>query len=47
MAAAATIEVLRESADLNATLAADVLTRGDRVHLGVAVSLGADGLTVP
>lgn len=45
--AATTIEVLRGFPDLNATLDEDVLTRYDRVHLGVAVSLGPDGLIVP
>lgn len=47
LVAAATIGVLREFPDLNATLADDVLIRYHRVHLGIAVSLGAEGLIVP
>jgi pyruvate/2-oxoglutarate dehydrogenase complex dihydrolipoamide acyltransferase (E2) component len=43
----AAIEVLREFPNLNATLDGDQLTRYDRVHLGIAVSLGDDGLIVP
>jgi pyruvate/2-oxoglutarate dehydrogenase complex dihydrolipoamide acyltransferase (E2) component len=47
LVARATIDVLREFPDLNATMADNTLTRYDRVHLGVAVSLGGDGLIVP
>jgi pyruvate/2-oxoglutarate dehydrogenase complex dihydrolipoamide acyltransferase (E2) component len=47
LVARATIDVLREFPDLNATIADNTLTRYDRVHLGVAVSLGEDGLIVP
>lgn len=47
LVARATIETLREFPDLNATLEGDTFTRYDRVHLGVAVSLGEDGLIVP
>jgi pyruvate/2-oxoglutarate dehydrogenase complex dihydrolipoamide acyltransferase (E2) component len=43
-----TIDVLLgEFGDLNATLDGTTMTRYDRVHLGIAVSLGADGLIVP
>jgi pyruvate/2-oxoglutarate dehydrogenase complex dihydrolipoamide acyltransferase (E2) component len=45
--ARAAVNVLREFPDLNATLTDTELTRYDRVHLGIAVSLGADGLIVP
>lgn len=45
--ASATIETLREFAELNATLDGIAITRYQRVHLGIAVSLGADGLVVP
>jgi pyruvate/2-oxoglutarate dehydrogenase complex dihydrolipoamide acyltransferase (E2) component len=45
--ARATIETLREFPALNATLEGDVLTTYEGVHLGIAVSLGADGLIVP
>ena len=41
------IETLREFPALNATLADGVLTTYERVHLGIAVSLGDDGLIVP
>ncbi|HEX5145744.1 MAG TPA: dihydrolipoamide acetyltransferase family protein [Conexibacter sp.] len=45
--ARATIETLREFPDLNATLDGATVTRYERVHLGIAVSLGDDGLIVP
>jgi pyruvate/2-oxoglutarate dehydrogenase complex dihydrolipoamide acyltransferase (E2) component len=45
--ARATIEALGEFPSLNATLADGTLTTYDGVHLGIAVSLGADGLIVP
>jgi pyruvate/2-oxoglutarate dehydrogenase complex dihydrolipoamide acyltransferase (E2) component len=41
------IEALREHPTLNATLDGDRYTRHDAVHLGIAVSLGDDGLIVP
>lgn len=47
LVARATIETLREFPDLNATLDGDTLTTYDAVHLGIAVSLGDDGLIVP
>lgn len=47
LVARATIDTLREFPDLNATLDGDTVTRYDRVHLGIAVSLGDDGLIVP
>jgi pyruvate/2-oxoglutarate dehydrogenase complex dihydrolipoamide acyltransferase (E2) component len=45
--ARATIDALREHPQLNATLDGDLLTVHEPVHLGVAVSLGEDGLIVP
>jgi pyruvate/2-oxoglutarate dehydrogenase complex dihydrolipoamide acyltransferase (E2) component len=45
--ARATIETLRGFPDLNATLEGTTITRFERVHLGIAVSLGAEGLIVP
>jgi pyruvate/2-oxoglutarate dehydrogenase complex dihydrolipoamide acyltransferase (E2) component len=45
--ARATIEVLREFPALNATLDGDSYTVHRAVHLGIAVSLGEDGLIVP
>jgi len=46
--ARATIETLREHPALNATLDGDAYTRyGERVHLGIAVALGDEGLIVP
>jgi pyruvate/2-oxoglutarate dehydrogenase complex dihydrolipoamide acyltransferase (E2) component len=45
--ARAAIAALREHPQLNATLEGDRLTVHEEVHLGVAVSLGADGLIVP
>jgi pyruvate/2-oxoglutarate dehydrogenase complex dihydrolipoamide acyltransferase (E2) component len=41
------IEALAEHPALNATLEGERYTRHDPVHLGVAVSLGEDGLIVP
>src|SRR5205823_14034875 len=46
-AARAAIAALREFPALNATLDGDRLTVHDEVHLGIAVSLGEDGLIVP
>jgi 2-oxoglutarate dehydrogenase E2 component (dihydrolipoamide succinyltransferase) len=45
--ARATVEALRAFPALNATLDGDAYTRHDGVHLGIAVSLGDDGLIVP
>jgi 2-oxoglutarate dehydrogenase E2 component (dihydrolipoamide succinyltransferase) len=45
--ARATIAALREHPALNATLDGDRLTVHEEVHLGIAVSLGDDGLIVP
>jgi pyruvate/2-oxoglutarate dehydrogenase complex dihydrolipoamide acyltransferase (E2) component len=45
--ARATIAALREFPALNATLERDRLTVHDEVNLGIAVSLGEDGLIVP
>jgi pyruvate/2-oxoglutarate dehydrogenase complex dihydrolipoamide acyltransferase (E2) component len=45
--ARATIAALREFPALNATLEGDRLTVHEEVHLGIAVSLGEDGLIVP
>jgi pyruvate/2-oxoglutarate dehydrogenase complex dihydrolipoamide acyltransferase (E2) component len=45
--ARAAIAALRELPSLNATLEDDRLTVHDAVHLGIAVSLGEDGLIVP
>jgi pyruvate/2-oxoglutarate dehydrogenase complex dihydrolipoamide acyltransferase (E2) component len=45
--ARAAIAALREHPALNATLEGDRLTVHDEVHLGIAVSLGDDGLIVP
>jgi len=47
LVARATIDTLREFPDLNAMLDGATLTRYERVHLGIAVSLGDDGLIVP
>lgn len=41
------IEALRDFPDLNARLDEATITRFDPVHLGIAVSLGDDGLIVP
>jgi 2-oxoglutarate dehydrogenase E2 component (dihydrolipoamide succinyltransferase) len=45
--ARAVIAALREYPMLNATLEGDRLTVHEEVHLGIAVSLGEDGLIVP
>ena len=45
--ARAAIAALREFPMLNATLEGDRLTVHDEVHLGIAVSLGEEGLIVP
>jgi pyruvate/2-oxoglutarate dehydrogenase complex dihydrolipoamide acyltransferase (E2) component len=45
--ARATIDTLREFPALNATLDGDDYTRHHAVHLGIAVSLGEEGLIVP
>jgi pyruvate/2-oxoglutarate dehydrogenase complex dihydrolipoamide acyltransferase (E2) component len=45
--ARATISALREHPALNATLEGELLTVHDEVHLGIAVSLGEEGLVVP
>jgi pyruvate/2-oxoglutarate dehydrogenase complex dihydrolipoamide acyltransferase (E2) component len=45
--ARATIAALREHPGLNATLDGDMLTVHEEVHLGIAVSLGEEGLIVP
>jgi 2-oxoglutarate dehydrogenase E2 component (dihydrolipoamide succinyltransferase) len=42
-----TVEALQAHPDLNATLEGEMLTRHTAVHLGIAVSLGSDGLIVP
>lgn len=47
LVARAVIDTLREFPVLNATLEDTTLTRYERVHLGIAVSLGEDGLIVP
>jgi len=47
LVAHAAIATLAEFPDLNATLDDVTITRHQRVHLGIAVSLGADGLIVP
>jgi pyruvate/2-oxoglutarate dehydrogenase complex dihydrolipoamide acyltransferase (E2) component len=45
--ARATIAALREHPGLNATLEGEMLTVHEEVHLGIAVSLGEEGLIVP
>jgi len=45
--ARATIAALREHPVLNATLEGELLTVHEQVHLGIAVSLGENGLVVP
>jgi pyruvate/2-oxoglutarate dehydrogenase complex dihydrolipoamide acyltransferase (E2) component len=45
--ARATIEALREHPSLNATLDGELLAVHEQVHLGIAVSLGEEGLIVP
>lgn len=47
LVARAVIETLAEFPDVNATLDGSTITRYERVHLGIAVSLGDDGLIVP
>jgi pyruvate/2-oxoglutarate dehydrogenase complex dihydrolipoamide acyltransferase (E2) component len=47
LVARAAIDTLREFPNLNATLDGTEMTRYERVHLGIAVSLGAEGLIVP
>jgi pyruvate/2-oxoglutarate dehydrogenase complex dihydrolipoamide acyltransferase (E2) component len=48
LVARAVVDVIRRFPDLNATLDGETVTRfGERVHLGIAVSLGEDGLIVP
>ena len=42
-----TIEALQAHPELNATLEDEMLTRHSSVHLGIAVSLGPNGLIVP
>jgi len=41
------IDALREYPSLNATLEGDKLTKHEQVNLGIAVSLGEEGLIVP
>jgi 2-oxoglutarate dehydrogenase dihydrolipoamide succinyltransferase (E2 component) len=41
------IDALRTHPELNATLEGETMTRHEQVNLGIAVSLGADGLIVP
>src|SRR6201999_1529818 len=45
--ARATVETLLQFPALNATLDGDTYTQHDAVHLGIAVSLGEEGLIVP
>jgi pyruvate/2-oxoglutarate dehydrogenase complex dihydrolipoamide acyltransferase (E2) component len=47
LVARAVVETLRAYPELNATLDGATITRYERVHVGIAVSLGADGLIVP
>jgi pyruvate/2-oxoglutarate dehydrogenase complex dihydrolipoamide acyltransferase (E2) component len=47
LVARATVRTLHEFPELNATLEGETITRFDRVHLGIAVSLGSEGLIVP
>ncbi|HWV85984.1 MAG TPA: dihydrolipoamide acetyltransferase family protein [Capillimicrobium sp.] len=47
LVARATVDALREHPALNATLEGETYTRHDAVHLGIAVSLGDEGLIVP
>jgi pyruvate/2-oxoglutarate dehydrogenase complex dihydrolipoamide acyltransferase (E2) component len=47
LVARAVIDTLHAFPDLNATLNDSSITRFERVHLGIAVSLAADGLIVP
>jgi pyruvate/2-oxoglutarate dehydrogenase complex dihydrolipoamide acyltransferase (E2) component len=41
------VDALREYPSLNAWLEGDLFTQHEQVHLGIAVSLGEDGLIVP
>ena len=45
--ARATVETLRDFPALNAHLEGETFTQFERVHLGIAVSLGTGGLIVP
>ncbi len=47
LVARCTVEALQAHPELNATLDGEMLTLHREVHLGIAVSLGADGLIVP
>jgi pyruvate/2-oxoglutarate dehydrogenase complex dihydrolipoamide acyltransferase (E2) component len=47
LVAGSVIETLRDFPAINATLDGARLTRYERVHLGIAVSLGEEGLIVP
>jgi pyruvate/2-oxoglutarate dehydrogenase complex dihydrolipoamide acyltransferase (E2) component len=47
LVARAVVETLRAFPELNATLDGTTITRYERVHVGIAVSLGAGGLIVP
>lgn len=47
LVARAAVEALREFPALNATLDGERYRQHDAVHLGIAVSLGEDGLIVP
>ena len=47
LVAAATVATLREFPELNATLDGTTITHYTRMHLGIAVSLGDQGLIVP
>jgi pyruvate/2-oxoglutarate dehydrogenase complex dihydrolipoamide acyltransferase (E2) component len=47
LVARAVIDTLRDYPELNATLDGTTIVRYERVHLGIAVSLGGEGLIVP
>ncbi|MGX6450013.1 2-oxo acid dehydrogenase subunit E2, partial [Patulibacter sp. S7RM1-6] len=47
LVAAHVVATLREFPALNATMDGEAITRYERVHLGIAVALGDDGLIVP
>jgi pyruvate/2-oxoglutarate dehydrogenase complex dihydrolipoamide acyltransferase (E2) component len=47
LVSAAVVETLRGFGQLNATLDGTTITTYERVHLGIAVSLGEEGLIVP
>lgn len=47
LVAAACVAALRDFPELNARLNDETITRYEQVHLGIAVSLGDDGLIVP